>query len=564
MKNYFKINCKKIVAFILVLIMFCAFSVPISAQENLKLNYESAELYVLDDSYREAIGDIPAQYPRSVQLEVNSDSDSVYWYVSKGNSVTVDENGLVTPRTETWYWYGNVGTTAPPADGEEPTEIEVRYTTGESTVVCVVDGVSVGAVINVVDYSDVYVDEKIQEYIDDNITDSMTDYEKLDKVCRYVANFDYSVYYSGYKTMVIFGGGDCWASATLITYMCNNFLNLDAAVRYGVNDPGAGSGHRNAVVCIDGKYYEAEAGFAESAPRYYSISELEDGFSFAYSREGYKVYQYDGRESEVVIPGRHNNSPVTEIGTAVFYYNNWQDFAPVSVTIPDSVKVIDNFAFSGIDSIRNFYVDDNNEMYTNIDGVIYSKDKKTLFACPAGREGILTVPEGTECIGAYSVSYTSNITQVIIPEGVTRIEEGAFGDSEKLSSVVLPESLDRIENFAFYNDRNLSEIYIPEGVTYMGDNVFSNTEAITIFGEKGSYAQDYALSKGIKFVAILDGDANQDGKIDIKDATAIQKYLAEIIEFSAVQEDVADFNHSGKVTISDVTAIQKMLAGLEY
>ncbi len=551
-------------AFMLVLIMLCAFSAPVSAQEDLKLNYESAELYVLDDSYKEAIGDIPSQYPQSVQLEVNSDSDSVRWYVSKGDSVTVDENGLVTPRTEVWYWYGNIGTTAPPEEGEEPTAIEVSYNTGESTVVCVVDGVSVSVVINVVDYSDVYVDEKIQEYIDANITDSMTDYEKLDKVCQYVAGFDYSVYYSGYKTMVIFGGGDCWASATLITYMCNNFLNIDAAVRYGVNDPGAGSGHRNAVVCIDGKYYEAEAGFAETAPRYYYISELEDGFSFAYGQEGYSVYQYDGRESEVVIPDSCNDSPVTEIDSNIFYYNNWKDFAPVSVTIPDSIKAIDNFAFSGIDSIRNFYVDENNQVYTSIDGVMYSKDKKTLFACPAGKEGVLTVPEGTECIGAYSVYYTSNITQVILPEGVTRIEEGAFGDSKQLSSVVLPQSLEYIENFAFYNDRNLTEIYIPAGVTYMGDNVFSDTEAITIFGEKGSYAQEYALDKGIDFVEIIDGDTNFDGKVDIKDATAIQKYLVQIISFSAVQEDLADFNHSGKVTVSDATAIQKMLAGLDY
>lgn len=563
MKGHIKINCKRTVAFVLMFVMLCAFPFSAGAQENLTLNCKNAEIYVLDESYREIIGDIPSQYPVSVQLEVNADSDSAYWYVSSGDSVTVDKNGLVTPCTETWYWYGGYGTTYP-LEGQEPTSVEVSYVTGESTVVCVIGGVRLSAVIDVVDYSDLYVDEKIREYIDSNITGSMTDYEKLDMVCRYVAGFDYSAEHSGYKTMVIYGGGDCWASATLITYMCNNFLDMDAAVRYGVNDPGAGSGHRNAVVCIDGKYYEAEAGFAESAPRYYYISELKDGFSFAYSGEGYTVYQYDGRESEVVIPESYNNYPVTEIGEAVFYYNNWSDFAPVSVTVPASVKTIDNFAFSGIDSIRDFYVDEDNEVYSHIDGVLYSKDKKTLFACPAGREGVLVVPEGTECIGAYSVSYTSKLTQVIIPEGVTRLEEGAFGDCKKLSSITLPESLEYIESFAFYNDNNLTEIYIPEGVTYMGENVFSDNRSITIYGEEGSYAQEYAQNYGIRFVAKTDGDVNLDTKTDIKDATAIQKYLAELIEFSDMQKDAADFNGDGKVTIADATAIQKMLAGLDY
>ncbi len=563
MKSFINSKCKKTLAMIMVLIMLSAFMFPVSAQAYLSLNYESADIYVLNEDFKEAIGEIPLGYPLSVQLEVNTPSDSMYWYVSEGESVTVDQNGLVTPNTETWYWYGNFATTFP-MEGQEPTDVEVSYITGESTVTCVVNGTRVSAVINVVDYSSLYVDEKIQEYIDTNITDSMTDYEKLDKVCQYAASFDYSVYYSGYNTMVIFGGGDCWASTTLITYMCNEFLGIDAAVRYGVNDPGAGSGHRNAVVSIDGKYYEADAGFAGTAPRLYYISELERGFSFKSNSDGYKMYQYDGMENDVVIPGTYLDTPVTEIGGAVFFYNEWEEFAPVSVSIPASVRAIDNYAFSDIDTLQAFYVDKDNGVYSSEDGVIYTKDMKKLFAYPSGKEGVFTVPEGTERIGAYSVYYANKLTEVVIPEGVTHIEEGAFGDCRMLSSVVLPESLQSIENFAFYNDTQLSEIYIPKSVTEMGDYVFSDTENITIYGEEGSYAQEYAQSKNIKFAVKTMGDTEQDGEVNIKDATAIQKYLAMLVEFNAMQKEVADFNSDGDVSISDATAIQKMLAGLEY
>ena len=70
----------------------------------------------------------------------------------------------------------------------------------------------------------------------------------------------------------------------------------------------------------------------------------------------------------------------------------------------------------------------------------------------------------------------------------------------------------------------------------------------------------------------LTGDINLDGKLNIRDATAIQKYLAEIgtiYDYGAPEfekeyaKHIADFNHDGKITIRDVTAIQKRIAGVE-
>jgi len=58
------------------------------------------------------------------------------------------------------------------------------------------------------------------------------------------------------------------------------------------------------------------------------------------------------------------------------------------------------------------------------------------------------------------------------------------------------------------------------------------------------------------------GDANNDGKLNIRDATIIQKDLAEITELSYAGNVVADVNNDGNVTIKDATAIQKQLAGL--
>ena len=56
------------------------------------------------------------------------------------------------------------------------------------------------------------------------------------------------------------------------------------------------------------------------------------------------------------------------------------------------------------------------------------------------------------------------------------------------------------------------------------------------------------------------GDANADGLLNIKDATALRKYCAKI---SSVDKLVADFNGDRDINVKDATDIQKKLAGLK-
>lgn len=58
------------------------------------------------------------------------------------------------------------------------------------------------------------------------------------------------------------------------------------------------------------------------------------------------------------------------------------------------------------------------------------------------------------------------------------------------------------------------------------------------------------------------GDVNRDGKVNIRDATLIQKYIAKIVSLDAEQMSLADYNIDGKVNIKDATRIQKKIANL--
>lgn len=61
---------------------------------------------------------------------------------------------------------------------------------------------------------------------------------------------------------------------------------------------------------------------------------------------------------------------------------------------------------------------------------------------------------------------------------------------------------------------------------------------------------------------LLLGDVNRDGKINIRDATLIQKHLAKLASLDEKQMIIADINLDNKVNIKDATTIQKKIANL--
>ncbi len=63
-------------------------------------------------------------------------------------------------------------------------------------------------------------------------------------------------------------------------------------------------------------------------------------------------------------------------------------------------------------------------------------------------------------------------------------------------------------------------------------------------------------------VSYLIGDANGDGKINVKDATQIQKAVAGLVTLDDVGNLAADSDQNEKVNVKDATAIQKFVAGI--
>jgi hypothetical protein len=103
------------------------------------------------------------------------------------------------------------------------------------------------------------------------------------------------------------------------------------------------------------------------------------------------------------------------------------------------------------------YTGSGNKEYSTDNGVLYSKDKKTLVAYPSGK---------TE-------------TSFIIPDSVTFIENSAFSGCASLANVTMPDSVTYIGNDAFRSCTSLANVTIPDSVTYIGDNAFRGCTSLS-------------------------------------------------------------------------------------
>ncbi|MBR4872740.1 MAG: leucine-rich repeat domain-containing protein [Clostridia bacterium] len=74
------------------------------------------------------------------------------------------------------------------------------------------------------------------------------------------------------------------------------------------------------------------------------------------------------------------NSAIRYIGAYAFYGSGL-----VSVTLPAEVEAVGDFAFVGCRDLEKILVDAGNEMYCDVDGVLYDKEMKTLITCPMGK-----------------------------------------------------------------------------------------------------------------------------------------------------------------------------------
>lgn len=339
-------------------------------------------------------------------------------------------------------------------------------------------------------------------------------------------------------------------------------LMLEMGIDARLVDGFAGEQHAWNIVELDGQYYYVDATWDASnvgwfdyflqpelwnhtvesefvkdyaiAAEAYTLppKEIYTSGDYTYSvTYGACILGYSGQGGDVVVPEKLDGIPVVSM-------KNYQGSTPfvfdgkTSITLPEGFRHARNICISmcfdlktinlpstfvrGADEgewmddcerLSEIRVAEGNRHIQVIDGILYTKDGKTLMQCPPGFVAdTIVVPEGVETIGTTSFRKNKYVRKVVLPEGVETIGSFAFDGATSLEEVNIPDSCKSIDQWAFGNTA-LKELHLPAGLEVFGGSVVSrNTQLQTVTLEEG--CKNLFIEDGVLYYFFIEGYNN--------------------------------------------------------
>ncbi|SEL10984.1 Leucine rich repeat-containing protein [Ruminococcus sp. YRD2003] len=264
---------------------------------------------------------------------------------------------------------------------------------------------------------------------------------------------------------------------------------------------------------------------AESAAATTGAATAEEDNTVVIDSLTYKVYAdraefikcEDTVSGDVVIADEVSGVPVTRISGRAFTFCD----SITSVKIPAKVTSIGDHLAGYAKALEKYTVDEKNETFCAVDGVVYTKDMKKLVAYPTAFPSTdFTVPSSVEVIGD-GAAFTANIVNLIIPDSVTEVEDFAFTYCKSLKTVKLSAALKKI-GFSGFGNTALESVELPSAIEEIGPSAFGGcralktitvnnpdmkigssaietNEELVIRGGENSTAQAYAAENGVTF-----------------------------------------------------------------
>mgnify|MGYP004653300839 FL=1 len=184
---------------------------------------------------------------------------------------------------------------------------------------------------------------------------------------------------------------------------------------------------------------------------------------YVYSMRGdfLTLHTYNGVGGRLVLPAKLN---VPGAGPRYVAYLDADAFRGVrgitSIRISSTIEGIDPNAFAGCAELESIEVDVANEYYKSVDGVLYSKDGRTLIFYPPAKKD----------------------AEFVVPEGTTEIAPNAMRQNPYLKKLVLAETTDTLGMYALRDCISLADISVPDGLLFVGVGCVEGTAWLSAQG----------------------------------------------------------------------------------
>ena len=210
-----------------------------------------------------------------------------------------------------------------------------------------------------------------------------------------------------------------------------------------------------------------------------SAETLDNGLWYSIENDEVTIGGYSGSATEVIIPETIEGYPVTKIRYNAFL--NCESLE--SVTIPDSVKTIGDWAFYNCSSLKSITIPDSVKTIgdavfcycASLENVTLGNSVTDIGAsafCGCTSLISITIPDSVTTIASDAFSECGGLESVIIGNGVESINDSTFSECTGLTNVTIGNSVTRIGASAFYGCTSLESVTIPDSVTSIDINAF--------------------------------------------------------------------------------------------
>lgn len=168
----------------------------------------------------------------------------------------------------------------------------------------------------------------------------------------------------------------------------------------------------------------------------------------------------------------------------IFYGTKLTSFA-----LPKTLKSISSSVFRHLGGLTSITVEEGNESFKSVDGVLYDKNVTKIVGFPAKKGGTYTIPATITTVNSGSFPNNVSIDELVVPATVTKIENSAFGYSPQIKKLTIEDGDSELtigtgSNSTYFNDGkgNSFDIY----------PMFCNTLNELYWGRPLKYSSSYS------------------------------------------------------------------------
>ena len=166
---------------------------------------------------------------------------------------------------------------------------------------------------------------------------------------------------------------------------------------------------------------------------------------------------------EIILP-----DSLTSIGSQVFYGTGL-----TSIKLPAGLTSIAFGTFSWSSKLKTIEVDPANTVFEMQGNSLINKEEKALVFHIDNDKGTYEIPEGIEKIQGGAFQGAKAMKELIMPDSLKEIGDSAFSSSSGLANIRFSPNLTLIDRYAFYYCQGLKSVTVPDGVTCIHGCTFS-------------------------------------------------------------------------------------------